>query len=78
MELEVIVESPAAGKLAEVRDVDGGTLAVQTNANRALGRRENGDLVALDYVLGGVEGIGNAEHVTSSKVVAPNGASCAY
>ena len=57
VELEVIVEA-AAGKLAEVRDVDGGTLAVQTNANRALGRRENGDLVALDFVLGGVEGSG--------------------
>ena len=67
VELQPIVEARAR-KLAEVCDVDGGALSIETYADSPLARVEDGDLVTGHLVLGRVDGFGKESHVSPFKL----------
>ena len=68
MELEVVVEA-GLRELAEIRNVHRGSLAVEADADNALARIENGELVARHLICGGIERISEKSHGLSSLVV---------
>jgi len=66
MERKPVVEA-LPGELAEVRDVDGCAITVKTNADDALARIKDSDLITRDLVRGGVQRISEEAHAASMK-----------